>query len=328
MADPTLGYRIKENLAERSNTPNTSAFHYRYPLTKLDGADDYLKITILKYTPPGFQAEPGSFASQSGSDIINKTLKTDPTDKEIIKGTILLPIPDGIADMNGVQWGPSTFNPIQNAIGQLAQGLITGTAFNDVKGKIEAEGSKMFNAAVSGSVQKYLSAVGITLASNTLLKDNIDLAQVYSRFAGGITNPNIELIFSGVTLREGFSFGFDIVPRGEKEAEEVKNIIRKLKYHSSAKKGASSGGASGLFVMAPEVFKIEYMNGAKPHPYLNKFKICALEGMSVNYTPNGNYATYYDGTPVNMQLTLAFKELSPIFAEDYETEEGKGGTGY
>ena len=327
MDDPTLGYKIKENLAERSNTPNTSAFHHRYPLTKLDGADDYLKITVLKYTPPGFQSEQGTLSAPSASDNINRRLKKDPTDKEIIKGTILLPIPDGITDMNGVQWGASSFDPIQ----VLGSGAVENVFKNGLGPKtfenLEAKGKELFGSAISGSVQKYIQALGITKAANTLLNKNMDAAQVYSRFAGGITNPNIELIFSGISLRSGFSFGFDIVPRGEKEAQEVKNIIRKLKYHSSAKKG-TTGGAAGLFVMAPEVFKIEYMNGAKPHPYLNKFKICALEGMSVNYTSNGTYATYYDGTPANMKLTLAFKELSPIFAEDYITEEGLEGTGY
>jgi hypothetical protein len=29
-----------------------------------------------------------------------------------------------------------------------------------------------------------------------------------------------------------------------------------------------------------------------------------------------------------MQMTLTFKELNPIYSEDYETEEGKTGVGY
>jgi hypothetical protein len=29
-----------------------------------------------------------------------------------------------------------------------------------------------------------------------------------------------------------------------------------------------------------------------------------------------------------MQLTLSFQELNPIYAEDYENEEGKIGVGY
>ena len=50
--------------------------------------------------------------------------------------------------------------------------------------------------------------------------------------------------------------------------------------------------------------------------------------MGVDYTAAGTYATYEDTTPVQMSLTLSFKELNPIYAEDYETEEGKIGVGY
>jgi hypothetical protein len=59
------------------------------------------------------------------------------------------------------------------------------------------------------------------------------------------------------------------------------------------------------------------MSGGKPHPFLNQFKICALNAMSVNYTASGTYATYSDATPVHMQMTLTFQELTPIYREDY-----------
>jgi hypothetical protein len=70
------------------------------------------------------------------------------------------------------------------------------------------------------------------------------------------------------------------------------------------------------------------MSGGKHHPFLHRFKPCALTQMSVNYNGSAQYATYADATPVHMQLTLQFQELSPIYAEDYETEEGKYGVGY
>ena len=62
--------------------------------------------------------------------------------------------------------------------------------------------------------------------------------------------------------------------------------------------------------------------------------------MSVNYTASGTYATYPDGTPVHIQVTCAFKELNPIYADDYEAVavgpyanpdeafDGVGGVGY
>ena len=59
------------------------------------------------------------------------------------------------------------------------------------------------------------------------------------------------------------------------------------------------------------------MKDGEPHPFLNKFKICALTGMHVNYTNSGTYSSYKDGTPVNIRMNLTFKEINPIYAEDY-----------
>ena len=42
--------------------------------------------------------------------------------------------------------------------------------------------------------------------------------------------------------------------------------------------------------------------------------------MAVNYTASGTYATYEDGTPVHIQVQCTFKEINPIYAEDYEVE--------
>ena len=41
--------------------------------------------------------------------------------------------------------------------------------------------------------------------------------------------------------------------------------------------------------------------------------------MTVNYTGAGTFATYEDGTPVNMKMSLTFKELNPIYFEDYNS---------
>ena len=39
--------------------------------------------------------------------------------------------------------------------------------------------------------------------------------------------------------------------------------------------------------------------------------------MNVTYDSAGAYATYTDGTPVKMTLQLSFRELSPVYNEDY-----------
>ena len=50
--------------------------------------------------------------------------------------------------------------------------------------------------------------------------------------------------------------------------------------------------------------------------------------MQTTYTGEGVYSTYDDGTPVSMILTLAFKEIQPIYDIDYDEFPGTGAVGY
>ena len=50
--------------------------------------------------------------------------------------------------------------------------------------------------------------------------------------------------------------------------------------------------------------------------------------MSVNYTNAGTYATYDDGIPVAIRLNMTFKEINPIYNEDYLEAEAGPGVGY
>ena len=81
---------------------------------------------------------------------------------------------------------------------------------------------------------------------------------------------------------------------------------------------------NNTFLSTPNVFDLQYMQGNKPHPFLHRFKTCALTDMSVNYTGEGIYATYSDATPNSMIMDLSFKELEPIFDSDYKGVEGVG----
>ena len=73
-----------------------------------------------------------------------------------------------------------------------------------------------------------------------------------------------------------------------------------------------------LFIKTPNIFELQYKKGNRPHPFLNLFQPCALTDMSVNYTGENVYATYGDGTPVSMVMTLTFKELVPVYQNDYD----------
>ena len=50
--------------------------------------------------------------------------------------------------------------------------------------------------------------------------------------------------------------------------------------------------------------------------------------MNVSYTNSGTYSTYENGVPVNIRMSLTFKELNPIYHEDYQTTAAGPGVGY
>jgi hypothetical protein len=158
-----------------------------------------------------------------------------------------------------------------------------------------------------------------TQAISALTGMSLDVRQLLARGAGKSINPNKELLFQGPTLRE-FSFVFPIIPSSPEEAEQVRKMILMLKKHS-APKLESKGD---FFLSAPDIFELNYMHKGKLHPFLNRFKYCALKSVNVNYTGSSVYSTYEDGTPTHMTLGLTFGEVEPIFSEDFKDDKGTG----
>ena len=298
---------------------------FRYPLRKLDNAEDYIQIDVLEYEPPGLGAKGGNtFALRSSDDIL---LNKGDSIQNILQ-SVILPIPEGIGDTMAVGWGAGRVNPLQAALMSGASAIMGGEKpYEEFKKQIAKAGGTIGKAVQSATGQGAITAA-LSAAVVNQLTGGGDANQTISRATGTIFNPNIELLFSGVNLRGGFTFSFDLIPRFQKEGDEVRRIIRLFKQSMAPKRQAITGELGGIFIKAPNVYRLRYMNGGRIHPYLNRFKICALTNMDVSYTGSGTYATYSDGTPVHMRLNLAFQELTPIYSEDYDEGQGRGGTGY
>ena len=299
------------------------ALNLRYPFKNIDQSDDYLKIDVLNYIPPGINFDFSQSFAQNSSDTAGYG------DSQIL-GSVILPIPEDISDANQTDWQPGTMNVGQALAVGAAQKVITSESAINGVGSVVTD---IFNAAKNASQTSVgQQAIQAGFASN-LAKSIIgtEVSGVLPRLTGAVLNENTELLFNGVVLRPAFQFRFDMVPRSESESSQIKEIIRLFKSEMAGKKGLETGAAAGLFLKSPSVFRLKYMSGGQPHPYLNTFKICALTGTTVNYTASGTYATYSDATPVHMNMTLQFQELTPIYHEDY-VDQGRNfkltGTGY
>jgi hypothetical protein len=282
----------KARVGKPQSKPNFGP--YRYPQDAIEEGQDFIKFDILTYKRGGVITRD------------DKNLKGD------ILGTILLPIPSQIGDNNTANFGAGNMN--------FAEEKIFGAAESGISGDLKGMATQALDLAgeVVGSdlAKKYFTSKAVQS-----LGSNISLEQILARTTGSIINPNMELLFSGPGLRQ-FKFTFKFTPRFEKEATEVKNIIKAFKRNMAPK------GSGDNFLSTPNIFQIQYMQGDRQHKFLNKFKLCALTNMSVNYTGDGVHATYYDGTPISMQMDLSFSELTPIYNEDYDDYGSDTGVGY
>ena len=248
----------------------------------------------------------------------------------LMKYMIELPIPQDLTDSNSITWGDDRVNAVELAGLAVAQNAMAGGVGETARTSAQAAVTALqtgieipgLNADTQAAVQAALSGAAIGA-----LGSNVSPQSVISRSTGQILNNNLELLFKGVNLRS-FPYSITFSPRGPTEANVVKQIIRRLKASMAPKAGEFNGSAQGIFIKSPDVFQLRFLKDDTDHPFLHAFKLCALTGMSVNYTNAGTYTSYEDGTPVNIRMSLTFKELNPIYHEDYQTEGAGPGVGY
>jgi hypothetical protein len=283
----------KDKIASREDYGNTPIV---YPEGLKLNYQDCIKFSIVKYKQTGLKGF-GEGDRNLRRVVVEGGIPKSADKKRTILGTIVLPIPGGIQDSNRVVWSGSEplYDP-QGAAGKLVQTALQG-------GDVTKKAEEQFNKVNVPEIRKAIITKTIEGVINS--------GGLMQREFGAIINPNLELLFNSPDLRQ-FSFSFKLSPRSKSEAEIVRKIIRTFKQAMSVKRSASS-----FLLQTPHTFAISYIFKNENHPYLNKFKECALTSCNVNYTPEATYMSFEDGAMVSYQVDLTFQELEPIYDDDY-----------
>ena len=290
----TLPDRGQDLGEDRAGTRNKFGNHV-FP-TSIDPGQDVLKFSMMKYVPKKFDQKTFGFEDRA-KDTRGRSI-----------GSVILPIPAGIGDANAVSWGGNSMSAVQAALAQAALAAIT-------KDPGEAVESLLTSAQkVAGNSGEVGTALANTLAGMASGNQNL-----ITRTTGAILNPNLDLLFQAPTLRP-FNFNFSLSPRDPKEAETVMKIIRFFKQGMSPIRSKSN-----LFLKSPHTFQLQYLlregRRSREHPFINKFKECALQSFGVQYTPTGNYSTFSDGVMTQYNISMTFTELEPVFNDDYGDQD-------
>ena len=283
----------------------------RYPLNESHAVKyDYMQVTAYKH-------EANTFASSSiGSGFADADERIG-----VSVGKVFLPMqPEGLAEGSAVDWQNGSANAMEAALFKTAQAGIgaaankEGNVFKNVseammkKGLSEGESLLNQSGLTNNDIASYFA--GKAIGNNNL----------FTRATGKVLNPNLELLFNGPRLRQ-FNYNFRFTPREEREAREVRRIIKFFKKNMAPQRVPSK-----LFLKTPNVFKLKYIfKGGRQHPFLNKIKMCALQSFNVTYAPDGSYMTYDDGSMTAYNVNMTFGELNPIYENDYDDDSNDMG---
>lgn len=145
--------------------------------------------------------------------------------------------------------------------------------------------------------------------------------------AGKITNPRLEKLFKQKDFRN-FSFSWEIYPRNREETDAIRNIIETFRYHAHPARDSDTENKeedkAEVILRVPGEFEIKFLS-TNPNPnqsgfveneFFPKIARCALNSISVDYTPNAVFSSFENNSPTAVTFTLQFSEMGLITRED------------
>jgi len=292
-----------------TKTTSTSAV-LRYPKDKINVDSDYVVFEFYEYSPP-FRKR-NATPTETGRNIdYNQSYQYTKQDTEKFS-TIAMYMPEDISTGFKGNWGGKAFSNIgRDALRGFGADTLLDKLGGMAKG-IQDAGDNLLNMTGAAAVSKAISKItGDSLTPN----------DVFGSISGAILNPNTELLFDSVDMRN-FQLKFKLVPRAIEEVYDINQIVKQFKQATLPTRDPGvvfkrkNVGIANNFIGVPAVCRVSFMKGGAEHPVLPRFKMCAITQVDVNYTPDGSYATYRDGQPVAMTLAINFQETKLVFAEE------------
>ena len=284
-----------------SKVANTSAYFGGGLNTDLSNLSSYQSVNPLM----GDIAQGLTPTQTEGDKVIS--IKRPATKR--LDTAIALYMPNAINVTYGSRYLDTEISPLGAAAGDIGVDILEGRG--SFKGALEKLQEKLPQEAKRRVITTALQlgdAVGLTGAREAF---EINRAEVVA--------DRMELAFKNVN-RRNFQYSFKMIPKNEKEADEIRKIIYAFKFNMLPE---MTSGRAGNTMGFPNTFDIEYRFLGKDNDYISRVSTCVLETMTVSYGGDRfkTFAPRDDGAPVvETSLTLSFKELELITRE--RVEEG------
>jgi hypothetical protein len=207
-----------------------------------------------------------------------------------VVATIVLYTPPGIKTSYNVTHEGTETGMLGAALGYGGQGASIGSV-TELAARA-GEISSTLLAELGGAALAIIPGMG-------------DLKGALQKVTGRAFNPNLEMVFKGVPMRE-FDYTFEFAPKNREELDSVQKIINLFKYHMHPLVEEGSG-----FVV-PSQFQLTYMYLDKRNNYIPKISKCVLKTMDLQHGDETSFHTLVadekGAPPIYTKMTLKFAE--------------------
>jgi len=178
---------------------------------------------------------------------------------------------------------------------------------------------------LSGAVTKGMAA--IKMKGSQMLAGALDTGGFVSA-SGKSPNNYMAMVYGGPKDFRNHSFEFKFFPRNTTESSTVKQIIGEFERGTLPRMAGFTGGGTGdtltdPFFKSPRQHEITFYKGGSgsagagsENVFLFKIGTSVITSMSMNYDPQTTVGFHRDGSPVSIDLSLTFQEITFQISQD------------
>jgi hypothetical protein len=264
-----------------------------------------------------------TFTTEEAAEIGAKSLQNDIKDlegklqeaksimgKKGLNNTIAMYMTSGIQMSDGLNYASNTRKAAAAAEDydniQLSRDGLTQAAANPMA-VVAGAGGLAVGAAKKFKWMKKLGGFGSLITAGIGAVGADVFADEYIKNSGRIANPNPYMQYQGTEMRT-FSFNWKMLPDSSQESFDCIDIIEGFRL------GAAADKINSVSIQVPDEVIVSF-HGVTGVPALPPL---IITNVSVNYNPNAASFFQQNNTPVEIDLTVSFQEVAPIYRSDIE----------
>lgn len=225
---------------------------------------------------------------------------------------IAFPIPSGLQFSDTASWDGQLDGLLSTALAGASQEVIENISSGDssVSGAAGTFISNLVNKATG------VSAKDAIATATSKIPGTSPIQSVMNAASRSLPNPNVISQFTGSGQRT-FSFKFSMVASSKAEAERIREIIKNFRI-------SAYGEGNALRLRYPPEWNISFIFGGKEMDSLPKIANVVLTQVDTAINSQSGYSFHTDGSPIDIDLSLGFKETRVMTANDIDALEREG----